>query len=303
MQAPMAAPSPKPESSASGPVSPPQLTEQEFELFRGLFLRVCGIRLAETKRLLVQNRVGKRLRALGLTSFTRYYQYVRTPDGQKKELSNLLNAITTNQTHFFREIHHFQILETQILPEVLQRKPRGQPLRIWSAGCSTGREPYTLAMVLDHWLDGKQPGYRIVGSDIDYEVLATAQAGRYPQESLKELRNPYLTKYTELVDGQLLIKPEIKKRVSFRRENLADLQPARPRFDVIFCRNVIMYLHPETRGQLAEVFFDSLLSGGYLIVGSSESFRERPGLFKTRQFGRTLTYQRPLPTERSTPHV
>lgn len=288
-------PSPELGAAAAG-LSVPQLKTEDFQLFRQLFLKCCGIAVGETKRLLVQNRVGKRLRALGYSSFATYYNYVMSAEGRTQELPNLLNAITTNETHFFRENHHFEILRRYILPELMQRASPTQPLRIWSAGCSTGQEPYTLAMVLDSWFSGKSfcHGFRVVGTDLDYDVLAVAESGRYVESSRKELPPPFLDRYMDDFGDKLVVKRELRNRVSFHRQNLAEVQPAKPRFEVIFCRNVIMYLHSTTRARLAEVFYDSLVDGGYVIVGSSESLREQPGLFEIRRFGRTLTYRRPL---------
>jgi chemotaxis protein methyltransferase CheR len=272
----------------------PVLDSAEFNLLRDLILEDCGIQVAPTKRLLIQNRVGRRVKHLGFTSYYSYYRYLQTDEGRSVERENLWSAITTNETHFFRESHHFDVLRRVLLKEVVSRPGPRRRVRIWSAGCSTGQEPYTLAMALDDFL-GNVPGwgFEVVGTDIDHNVLKAAQRGVYPAALKKEIPARFLMRYTETAGGELHIRPELKKHVSFRQTNLSTVEAARPRFDFIFCRNVIMYLHMQTRARLAGVFKDSLLRGGALILGSSESFHGLPKVFDVERHGKTAVYRVP----------
>ncbi len=270
----------------------PTLESREFELFRGMISQRCGIKLSDTKALLVQNRVGKRLRALGIKSFRAYHRFLNTPEGQRTELPHFLSAITTNETHFFREPHHFEILKRHLLPEIASKRPHNATIRLWSAGCSTGQEVYTLAMVMNEWTRETQLKFSVVGSDIDQHVLKVAEGAEYPLELKREIPSKYLIRYVEMQKNTLEIKPEIRARVAFRCQNFAEIQPQRPRLDVIFCRNAVMYLDKETRLRLTRVFRDSLLEGGYLVLGSSESLHGLPRLLHTQRIDRTLVYQK-----------
>ncbi|MCK5690538.1 hypothetical protein KAI87_14760, partial [Myxococcota bacterium] len=150
----------------------PKLNDREFTLFRELILENCGIKMADTKRLLLQNRIGRRLKALSIPTFNEYYQYIQTPKGKLQELSNLWSLVTTNETHFFRENHHFDLLKEVVFEDLSSRKVAAKKLRVWSAGCSTGQEVYTLAMVLDEYFSRhKGWSWSVMGSDLDSEVL------------------------------------------------------------------------------------------------------------------------------------
>ena len=269
------------------------LERAEFELFRELILEDCGINVAPTKRLLVQNRVGKRLRLLGFNSFYRYYRYLQSSEGREKERKKLWSAITTNETHFFREAHHFDVLRRQVIKAIVSRPGPRRRIRIWSAGCSTGQEPYTLAMVLDDCLR-HHPGWRyeVVGTDIDQNVLATARTGHYPTILRREVPARFLMRYFDADRETLCVGKTLRKSVSFRWLNLAEAEAMKPRFDVIFCRNVIMYLHMDTRHRLAQVFRDSLVPDGCLFLGSSESFHGIPRFLDVERSGKTAMYRR-----------
>lgn len=274
-------------------VPTPRLRLREFELFRKLVLKSCGIKLSDAKSLLVQNRLGRRLRLLRIDSFEEYHRFLISPEGKRKELANFLSALTTNETHFFREPHHFDVLKRRILPEIVSKRPNMATLRVWSAGCSTGQEAYTLAMVLDEWTqsNGKWR-YSVLGSDIDWRVLEVAAGAEYPWDLKKEIPSKYFVRYVEASKEVLRIKPELRRRVSFQCHNFAQLSPQRPRLDVIFCRNAMMYLDRATRLHLARVFRDSLLDGGFLLLGSSESLHGLPRLFHAERINRTLVYQK-----------
>ncbi len=270
-----------------------RLSEEDFNLFRRYIGECAGIRVADTKRLLLQNRLGKRVRALGMGSFRSYYRFLKSTEGQQRELGQFWSAVTTNETHFFREPHHFEVLQQDLLPRLLAARACGKHLRVWSAACSTGQEVYTLAIILHEFLS-HHPGWRftIIGSDIDAEVLKVANSGAYPLELKREVPSKYLLKYFDTQDNRLQVRSVLRERVSFRQHNLAEVEPLRPRVDIIFCRNAIMYLGRPTRVRLAEVFRDSLLEGGSLLLGSAESFHGLPRIFHHHRINRSLVYQR-----------
>jgi len=275
-------------------VSPlPPLKPQQFELFRALILEQCGIRLGDTKTVLVQNRLGKRLRALGMKTFEEYYAYLKSATGQKLERVHLHSAITTNQTHFFREAHHFDIIRERLLPTLIKEAASPRKVRVWSAGCSTGQEVYSLAMMLDQELS-QHPGwsFHVQGSDIDVNVLAVARGAVYPLEAKEQIPSRYAVKYVEVAAGQLRIKPSLTRHVRFVEQNLAEVKPSPTKFDLIICRNVIMYLDKAVRSRLAGVFHDSLSRGGHVILGSSETFQGIAHPFRLTRVDKTALYHR-----------
>lgn len=285
----------RPNQSQPEPASPlgMRLTEPDFELFRRLIGDYCGIEIADSKLMLLQNRIGKRVRALGMTSFRRYYRYLKTPEGQRQELRNLWSVVTTNETRFFREPQHFEVLREHLLPSLRAVRTRRYRLRVWSAACSTGQEVYTLAMVLSEMTAGQADwSFSIIGTDIDYQALAVAEAGEYPTTLIHQVPATYRRRYLDEAGEQFRIKPDLRRLVRFRHQNLAEVAALRPRVDLIFCRNAIMYFRKETRLRLARIFRDSLGDGGYLLLGSAESLHGTPRLFESQRFGRTLVYQR-----------
>ncbi|MCK5690250.1 protein-glutamate O-methyltransferase CheR [Myxococcota bacterium] len=278
-----------------------KLKRDEFELFRKLISKRCGIQLSDAKLLFIQNRLGKRLRALRMDTFRDYYAYLHTRKGCREELNDFFAAITTNETHFFREPHHFDILKEHILPEVVSQRKSALSLRLWSAGCSTGQEVYTLAMVMDEWLSSQMMGtYSVLGSDINQHVLNIAEGAEYPLELKKEIPSKYLFPYVDVQKDSLKIKAKIRSRVSFRHHNFSEILAQRPAVDVIFCRNAMMYLDPPTRLRLVQTFKESLREGGFLVLGSSESLHGLPKIFETRRFGRFLVYQK---RSKTNPHT
>lgn len=280
--------------------SHPRLRRKEFDLLRQLILEWSGIRLAPTKRLLLQNRIGKRVRALGLPSFQAYYDYLRTAGGRCRERANLWSAVTTNETHFFREPHHFDVLHRVILPRLIKGRRLARTIRVWTAGCSTGQEPYTVAMVVDDVLrDHADWTYRVVATDIDPVVLETARGGRYPAALAAEIPPKYFMRHVEREGEMIRIRGEIRRHVTFEHQNLARVRPLCPKADVIFCRNVIMYLDPETRRRLVEVFRDSLVDEGRLVLGSSESLHGMPRMMEVERYGNAALYRKPARAEDS----
>jgi chemotaxis protein methyltransferase CheR len=258
----------------------PEITPEEFNLLRALIVKETGICLADTKRTLVVSRLGKRLRALGFQTYSEYYYLLSRQDAGSVELRRLINCITTNKTSFFREPYHFEMLRDQVVPEIQQRVARAgeRKIRIWSAGCSTGEEPYSIAFTLRQALGAAWPSWdvRILASDIDTDVLATAEEGLYPEESAAsvppELRQRFFMRGVGQSKGLLRIRPELRTVVTFRRINFVDSAwPIRARFDAVFCRNVIIYFDKQMQRNLIERFTAHLKPHGYLFAGHSEN--------------------------------
>ncbi len=267
------------ESAAQPPAWEVGLTDREFEIFRGLVYRHTGISLSKHKRPLLQARLGRRPRALKLTTFTEYRRFLAEQDPSGEEMGRFINAITTNKTDFFREAHHFRYLADEWVPAIKARAARSgdRAVRIWSAGCSSGEEPYTIAMTLRDAL-GTAVGWdvRILASDLDTEVLARAKAGEYSVEQTapippRVLACHFLRGRGEDV-GRVRVRPELRSLITFCRINLQDPRwPIRSRLDVIFCRNVLIYFDRPTQQRVLQRFLGLLKDDGLLVLGHSES--------------------------------
>ena len=268
-----------------------QLTDRDFEAIAGLVHDIAGIYLADSKRQLVYTRLSRRLRQLGLGSFADYIRLLEGP-GRDAELGLLLNAITTNLTSFFREPHHFDHLAGELrhwLRDAARRR-----LRIWSSACSTGEEPYSIAMTLAREDLHKQPvDAKILATDIDTSVLDRARGATYPPDAFRGLASGEIDRFTRPVMESSApmrrIRPEIASMVHCKRLNLVQAWPMKGPFDVIFCRNVLIYFDASTKARLIDRFCELLRDGGFLYLGHSESLMHRhPGL---KPAGRT-TYRR-----------
>lgn len=244
------------------------LQEKEFAQFRELIYRIAGISMSPAKKPLVTSRLAKRLKHYELTSYGEYFQLI-TADGGKAELQIAVDLLTTNETHFFREPKHFDFLREHI---VSARKP-GKPLRIWSAACSSGEEPYSIAMVLDDVL-GSAP-WEIVASDLSTRVLEKARGGLYPMERMPEIPRQYLSNYclkgTGSQEGTLMVERKLRERVQFMHHNLTEAPPKLGEFDAIFLRNVMIYFDLDTKRQVVSRLLSQLRPGGYFLVGHSET--------------------------------
>jgi chemotaxis protein methyltransferase CheR len=259
---------------------PYTITEAEFEIFRALIREQTGIVLSDRKRQLICTRLSGRLRHYGYTSFQQYHDHLMREDPEGAELRCMLNAMTTNKTSFFREEHHFSFLEERVLPSVSRRGERlgtAVPLRLWSAACSTGEEPYSIAMTLRR---EPMPPYirdvRILASDIDTDVLAFAERAIYPEDRVGKippalLRRSFLRGRGQN-EGTYRVRPELRQLVTFRRINFQDPSwPISAVFDCIFCRNVVIYFDKETQERLMHRLLNYLRPGGFLFLGHSES--------------------------------
>lgn len=249
----------------------PTLTDSDFDRFRRLILRESGIYLRDTKRHLLMARLTQRLRQLGLDSFSRYYDYL-TSDTTGGEMVAFINRITTNKTSFFREPHHFEFLRGKVVPGT-----RCKRLAIWSSACSSGEEPYSIAITLEEAL-GPAHGWdiRILASDIDTEMLGRAEAGIYECEALcgvpeRIQRAHFLRGYGNRA-GLVQVQPEVRRMVQFRRINLIEADwPPQGHFDVVFCRNVIIYFDRATQERIIGRMAGCLKPDGYLFAGHSEN--------------------------------
>jgi len=248
------------------------LTHEEFERICALLYRHSRIALVKGKEGLVRARLAKHMRRLKCTTFTEYFDYVeQEPTG--RELSELIDTLTTNRTNFFREVAHFDYLRDAVLPKLLATK---RPIRLWSAGCSTGDEAYTLAMLIaDLAPDFAQRDIRILATDLSSRVLAQAKAGEYPIAELEDIPLPMRGRFTTTDATKkgafFRIRDDVRAMVRFARLNLIADWPMRQQFDVIFCRNVMIYFDRATQQQLINRYWDQLAPDGHFFVGHSES--------------------------------
>lgn len=254
------------------------MSEEEFGRFGEFIHTKCGIKLSPCKKTMLEARLQKRLRCLGIKSFHDYGNYVFSPSGIKDELVHMIDAVTTNKTDFFREPHCFDFLVQVALPElVANRKADTQEkLMVWSAGCSSGEEPYTLAMVLSEFA-GRCPGFHfsILATDISTKALKTAIRAVYEEEKVDPVPPPFNRKYLmvskDKSEGTVRIVPELRTRVKFRRLNFMDGDFGIPApMDVIFCRNVLIYFDKKTQEELLNRLCRHLVPGGYLAIGHAE---------------------------------
>ena len=242
----------------------------DFKRVRDLIAKLAGIALAEHKENMVYNRLARRLRSTGIGSFGEYLDLVEGPDGEER--GKFVNALTTNLTSFFREGHHFEMLAAYAAAR-RRANPGGARLRVWSSACSTGEEPYSAAIVLRE----SECAAEIVATDIDTEVLGRAQRGAYALDAVDNM-NPerlrrFFLKGIGPNEGRIMVRPELRAMVRFSACNLqGNNWPTGERFDIIFCRNVMIYFSRESQRQVLERFVGALRPGGLLFVGHSESY-------------------------------
>ena len=251
-----------------------ELTDDEFKRFCGLIYRTAGIRIADTKRVLVANRVRRRLRATGIKTFSEYYSFLTSPAGGG-EMPLFLDAITTNETYFYRDIHQYAWLGETFLPEIAQRTAqhkRPRSLRIWSAACSTGEEPYSIAlkvMAKRHLLSGWK--IALVGTDLSGAVLASARAGVYDERAIRQVTPEERKRFFDenAAAGRWTIKDEVRSLVTWKLHNL--LTPLREEpFDCIFLKNVLIYFDAASKQTVVRNVLAAMAKGGYLVIGPTE---------------------------------
>jgi chemotaxis protein methyltransferase CheR len=261
------------------PQLPAAMKKKEFEQFSTFIYDQVGIKLPPVKKTMLEARLQKRLKSLDIDTFEGYRDYVFSAEGQRTELVHLIDVVTTNKTDFFREPSHFDYLTQTALPTIIKSRGDGfsHPLRIWSAGCSSGEEPYTMAMVLAEFAAERQ-GFRftILASDISTRILDTAKTAVYPEDRVDTVapifKKKYLLRSKDHSRSLVRICPQLRSLITFRRINFMDEDLGiADKMDVIFCRNVVIYFDKETQQRLMEKFYQQLRPGGYLFLGHSET--------------------------------
>ena len=274
----------------------PAFSEEDLRRLCDFLYRRTGMVFNESKRYYVQRRLDERMGATRTRSFADYFAHLR--GDQSSEIEHFINAFTVNETYFYREEHQLQCLTNDILGECVARKAKGDPVRIWSAPCSTGEEPYSIAMwLLENWALVDDYNIEIVGSDIDTRVLDAARAGVFSKRALMRLDADLIERYFhEAPDDNWIILDDLRESVRFTQVNIVEAEQTRPHgaFDVIFCRNVLIYFDDASRRMAADNLFENLTPGGFICLGHSESMSRISPLFEVRRFGDAIVYQKPL---------
>lgn len=267
--------------------------EEEFLRFCEFLYRRTGMSFDRQKRYYVDRRLQDRMAAAGARTFQAYLaQLVVDPD----EFEQLINALTVNETYFFREEHQFRCLTESLLERIVAGKRPGEAIRLWSVPCSTGEEPYSIALwLLENWAKVDEWDIEIVGSDIDTRVLKAAEDGIYPERALMRLSEPLISKYfTRTQDGKYVIDEDLRGSVRLSHVNIVDRQQMAHyrNFDVIFCRNMLIYFDDSSRRLAADNLYDSLVPGGYVCLGHTESMSRISPLFQVCRFPDAIVYQK-----------
>jgi chemotaxis protein methyltransferase CheR len=248
-----------------------ELSESQFNTISDFVKNSCGINLHDGKKELVKARLSKRLRVLGMTTFEQYINFLGSAGGAG-EITLMLDALSTNLTFFFREVKHLNFLRDTVLPELAKQRANSRRLRIWSAGCSSGEEPYSIAVIMHEVLTniaGWNTG--ILATDLSTRMLARAKDGIYEVERFREMPRELVSRYFHASAGDYAVNDTLRRIVTFARLNLMHRWPMSGPFDVIFCRNVMIYFDKPTQSRLVERFSSMLSPGGYLFIGHSES--------------------------------
>lgn len=271
------------------------LPEDVFRLIRDIVRDYCGLYFDDSSKYLIEKRLSRRVKNHHLKDFRDYYRFIRYERNAEAELSAIMDILTVNETYFFREQNQLQAFSEEILEELRERNEETRTLRIWSAGCSTGEEPYTIAMLINEKGWFRDWDVEIHGSDINQRVLQIGRKGSYRSNSFRTTEPYYKTKYFADEDGQSQIIDEVKKHVTFSYLNLLD--PFKTKFlgkmDVIFCRNVLIYFDIASRKKVIENFYDRLKDGGYLLLGHAESLINISTAFNLKHFKHDMVYQKP----------
>ncbi len=275
------------EASAVAPLS-----EGTFQLFCKLIYDKTSITMREGKQILVSNRLRRRIVSLNLGGYDEYYHYLTRGPYADQEMAHFIDAVCTNETYFFRETNHFDVLERSILPELFRRKRR---LRFWSAGCSTGEEPYTLRILLEEAPGRLRDGeVEIVATDISRAVIHRARQGEYGERAVHLVPGGLLTRYfVRTAEGSYRVSDRVRRGVEFKVHGLLQDPPPGPPFDVIFCRNVMIYFDKATQRRLVDEYFANALDPkGYLFIGHSESLSGKSERFRYLRALKAPIYQR-----------
>lgn len=274
----------------------PPMSPEEFRLLRDAIYEYCGIYFQDDAKFLVQRRLAPRLEALELGSYAEYYRHLRYGAERKAELEEIVERVTTNETYFFREMYQLEAFRDEVLPDLYERQPRGKRLTVWSAGCATGEEAYTIAMLVQE--TGLFGGWevRVFGNDISRRVLQIARRGAYGRSSFRATDERYVRRFFREVDGKMQVRDEVKALVSFGQLNLLDddMLSIIGDVDVVLCRNVLIYFDLEARKRAIAAFHRKLLKGGYLLLGHSESLLNISTAFELVHFKTAMVYRKPV---------
>ena len=275
-----------------------KISNEEFTQLRDYIYEQCGIYIAETRKYLVENRLSNRLKDLNLENFGEYYYYLRFDANRRAEMTKLFEVITTNETSFYRNPPQLQVFQEKVLKAELDklRAARTRKLRIWSAGCSTGEEPYTLAMILHEVLKNEILTWdiKITAYDLSEAVLHSARRGIYSDYALRTTPPEIVARYFKKDGNNYHVEPKLKNLISFGPINLSDKMMLKrvERSHIVFCRNVIIYFDDEMKRQVIESFYDNLLPGGCLLIGHSESLHNISRAFKPEHHVGTIVYRK-----------
>lgn len=271
------------------------LSEERFRLLRDMINEKLGIFFSSEKKFLLESRLSERISELGLGSFDEYYQFLKYYPEAKQEMEEVADLLTTNETYFFREDYQLRSFSSDILPELHERLNTRRRLMIWSAGCSSGEEAYTIAMIIldsglfDSW------NVRIFGNDVSRRVLQKARRGIYSPSSFRATKPEFLGRYFSRTDAGMKVCDEVKAICNFGQLNLLDGDQMQliGRVDVIFCRNVLIYFDKKSKLKAISTFYDKLKPGGYLLLGHTESLLNLSTAFELAHLSEDLVYRKP----------
>ncbi|MFZ5906146.1 MAG: CheR family methyltransferase [Nitrospirota bacterium] len=271
------------------------LEPEVFRLIRDFIRDYCGIFFDDDLRYLLEKRLSRRLRSFHFSNFRDYYRYLLYHPNRDEELTSIIDILTVNETYFFREMNQLKAFSEEILPELKRTNREKRRLRIWSAGCSTGEEPYTIAILVLENGSFRNWNIEIFGSDINQRVLQVARSGIYRKNSFRTTEPYYLKKYFKEENSLFTISDSVKQHVNFSHLNLLD--PVKTKLagtvDVIFCRNVLIYFDHSSRKKVVEMFYDRLGNGGYLLLGHAESLINISTAFTLKHLRYDMVYQKP----------
>jgi chemotaxis protein methyltransferase CheR len=270
----------------------PQMTLEQFRRLRDYIYQKTGIYFSDNKMYYVERRLLDRMEKINSNHFDKYYSLLRF-DTQGAELQAFIEMLTVNETYFFREFGQLKCFAEELLPELSSENNEG--IVIWSAGCSTGEEAYTIAIILSEMLSPeKLARCKIIATDIDNKVLAFARKGVYGERSFRHIPLPYLRRYFERVGTEYKVGDKLRRLVDFRQINLINSEQMQSisGVDAVFCRNVLIYFDDVSRRQVALDFFQALKPGGYILLGTSESMSRISSMFQLRKFQNAIVYQK-----------
>ncbi len=273
-----------------------KMSLNEFNEWRKFIYNLSGIYFQDNKKYLLESRLQRRMKFLNFNSFEEYYNFVRFKPEGRKEIDYIMEAITINETYFFRNQAQLDAIVSKVLPEQIERKrSRGaRKIKIWSAASSSGEEAYSVAMVINEFIKPQNPDFtfEIIGTDIDRAVVRAAQNAVYREYSIRNMPKHFLRKYFDIREGAYALKPEIKRYATFKVLNLYDDAAMKMmfNFDIIFCENVLIYFDRESKIKVVSSLYNALNQGGYLFIGFSETLHGISRAFKIVNFPKTIGY-------------